>query len=763
MKSKPYVLSGACLFFVLTLRVCAQTQYPFQDPKLPIEERVNNVISLMTLDEKVGFLSSRPGLARLGIRSMGHCEGLHGMAQGGPSNWGRRNPAPTTIFPQAYGMGETWDTELMRQAGAAEGYEVRYMVQSEKYRRGALIVRAPNADLGRDPRWGRTEECYGEDPFFNGTMAAAFIKGLQGDHPKYWLTASLLKHFLANSNEDDRTATSSDFDERLFREYYSVPFRMGFEEGGARCFMAAYNLYNKIPCTVHPVINNVAVKEWGVDGIICTDGGAFANLIKPPQYYPDATQAAAGAVKAGINQFLDRGFSFGVTAALNENRLTEADIDKVIKGTLRVFIRLGLLDPPANVPYASIGAPDEPEPWTTNKHKALARLVTQKSVVLLKNSENLLPLDKTKLKSIAVVGPLANKVLLDWYSGTPPYTVTPLDGTKAKVGPNVAVDCATNNDNGDAVKLAKDSDVAIVCVGNNPIGVPGGAWGKVSVPSEGREAVDRKTITLEQEELIKQVFAANPKTIVVLISSFPYAINWTQEHVPAILHMTHNSQEHGNALADVLFGDYNPAGRLVQTWPKSLDQLPPMMDYDIRHGRTYMYFKGEPLYPFGYGLSYTTFEYSNLKTSAPSLPKDGSITVSVDVQNTGKRAGEEVAQLYVKHLNSAVERPIRELRGFKRVALQPGERKTVELALLAKSLAYWDETKRAFVVEAGTVELQAGSSSADIHLKKTVNVTNWNHERQTPDQAFHLQRGYVRRRLRVAGFRPAESRRHQPG
>jgi beta-glucosidase len=723
MKSKVYLLSGVCLFFAFTLRVWAQTQYPFQDPNLPIEERVNNIVSLMTLDEKIGFLSSRPGLARLGVRSMGHCEGLHGMAQGGPSNWGRRNPAPTTIFPQAYGMGETWDTELMRQAGALEGYEVRYMVQSEKYSRGALIVRAPNADLGRDPRWGRTEECYGEDPFFNGTMAVAFIKGLQGDHPKYWLTASLLKHFLANSNEDDRTATSSDFDERLFYEYYSVPFRMGFQEGGARCYMTAYNLVNKIPCTVHPVIQEVTVKRWGVDGIICTDAGAFANLTGRQGYYANSTEAGAGAIKAGINQFLDRNYRSPVTTALEEGSLTEAELDQVIRGTLRVFIRLGLLDPPDKVPYASIGSAGELEPWTTDKHKALARLVAQKSIVLLKSSENLLPLDKTKLKSIALIGPLADKVLLDWYSGTSPYAVTPLDGIKAKVGPNATVNCATSNDNGEAEKLAKEADVAIVCVGNNPIGVPGGAWGKVSVPSEGREALDRKAINLEQEELVKQVLAANPKTIVVLISSFPYAINWTQEHVLAILHMTHNSQEHGNALADVLFGDYNPAGRLVQTWPKSLDQLPPMLDYDIRKGRTYMYFKGQPLYPFGYGLSYTTFEYSSLKTTAPSLSKDGSITVSVDVQNTGKRAGEEVVQLYVKHLNSAVERPIRELRGFKRVALQPGERKTVELVLLAKSLAYWDESKRAFVVEAGTVELQVGSSSADIHLKRTVSVT----------------------------------------
>jgi len=730
MKSKSYLLSGACLFLAITMRVSGQTPYPFQDPNLPIEERVSNVISLMTLEEKVAFLSSRPGVPRLGIQNMGHCEGLHGMAQGGPSNWGKRNPHPTTIFPQAYGMGETWDTELMQQAGAVEGHEVRYMVQNEKLRRGSLIVRAPNADMGRDPRWGRTEECYGEDPFFNGTMAAAFIKGLQGDHPKYWLTASLLKHFLANSNEDDRARTSSDFDERLFREYYSMPFRMGFEQGGARCFMTAYNLYDSIPCTVHPVINEVAVKEWGVDGIICTDGGAFTHLFESQQYYPDASQAAAGVIKAGINQFLDRGFSSGVTAALDENRLTEVDIDKVIKGTLRVFIRLGLLDPNNNVPYAGIGAVGEPEPWTTDKHKAIARLVTQKSIVLLKNSKKLLPLDRTKLKSIAVVGPRADEVLLDWYSGTPPYTVTPLQGIKDKVGPNVTVTCTT--DSNEAAKLARLADVAIVCVGNNPIGVPDGEWAKVSVPSEGRESVDRKSITLEDEELIKQVYTANRKTVVVLISSFPYAINWTQKHVPAILHMTHNSQEHGHALADVLFGDYNPAGRLVQTWPKSLDQLPPMLDYDIRHGRTYMYFKDKPLYPFGYGLSYTKFRYSKLRTSARTLPGNGSIIVSVDVTNKGKLAGDEVVQLYVRHLKSkpvpstveGVERPIQELKGFQRITLQPGERKTVEIPLQASSLAYWDVDRHAFVVEAGKIELRVGGSSADIRLKRTINVKN---------------------------------------
>src|ERR1035437_8884954 len=704
----------------------AQTnQYPFQNPAMALEERVDNIVSLMTLDEKIAFFSSRPGVPRLDIRAMGQGEGLHGLARGGPSNWGRRNPVPTTIFPQAIGMAETWDTEVIHQAAAVEGYEVRYIAQNEKYGgRGGLIVRAPNADLGRDPRWGRTEECYGEDPFFNGTLVTAFVKGLQGDHPKYWQTASLLKHFFANSNEDLRDSSSSDFDEQLFREYYSVPFRMGFEDGGARCFMTSYNQWNNVPCTVQPVIRAVAINEWGVDGVVCTDGGAAANLINPNRqhYYTNATQAAVGEIKAGINQFLDNTFTAGIRSALQTNLLTEAELDQNLKGTLRVFLRLGWLDPATNNPYASIGAAGEPEPWLSEKHKAVARLVTQKSIVLLKNTKNFLPLDKAKLKSIAVIGPRANEVLLDWYSGTPPYRISPVDGIKSKVGDDVTVNFTTNSESTEAVKLARSSDVVILCVGNNPIGVPDGAWAKVSVPSEGREAVDRKSITLEQEDLIKQVCAANPKTVVVLISSFPYAINWTQQHVPAIVHLTHCSEEEGSALADVLSGDYNPAGRLVQTWPQSLDQLPPMMDYNIRNGRTYMNFKGEPLYPFGYGLSYTTFKYSNLKFSAARVAKTGDVTVSVNITNTDKRVGDEVAQLYIQHLHSVVDRPHKELKAFKRITLKQGEKKTIELKFEVNDLKYWDENLHRFVLEEDKIKLMVGSSSADIKFQDVVDV-----------------------------------------
>ncbi len=695
-------------------------QYPFQNPNLSIEERVGNIISLMTLDEKIACLGTNPSVPRLGIKGSGHVEGIHGLAQGGPGRWGRPTVIPTTTFPQGIGMAETWDTEILKQAGAVEGFEARYIFQSSKYHQGGLVIRAPNADLARDPRWGRTEECYGEDPYFNGTMAVAFVKGLQGDDARYWQAASLLKHFLANSNEDGREGSSSDFDERLLREYYSVPFRMGIVEGGARAFMAAYNAYNRIPMTVHPILKEIAVKEWGENGIICTDAGGMRLMVSDHKYYPDLEHAAAASIKAGINQFLDR-YPDAVRGALKNNLLAEADIDEAIKGNFRVMIHLGLLDPPEMVPFSSIKGTEDP--WLGERHKALARLVTQKSIVLLKNSAKLLPLAKRSVKSIAVIGPRADKVYLDWYSGTPPYTVSPLEGIKNKVEPDVKVSYAAGDDYEEAMEIARGSDVAIVCVGNHPTGGDNAGWKQVSQASEGREAVDRKSITLEQEDLIRRVQRANPKTIVVLISSFPYAINWTKENVPAIIHMTHNSQEEGNALADVLFGDYNPAGRLVQTWPRSLDQLPPMMDYDIRHGRTYMYFKGEPLYPFGYGLSYTNFSYSRLRSSSASLNRAGSILVRMDVKNTGNRAGEEVIQMYVKYLNSAVERPVKELKGFKRIALRPGETKTVTLELKAARLAYWNAAKKSFEVEKGRVQIMIGGSSADIKLRKIISVS----------------------------------------
>jgi len=719
MKRFNYFLIILFLDIVGIGSINAQFQYAFQNPELPVEERINNIISLMTLDEKIACLSTNPSVPRLGIKGTPHVEGLHGLAKGGPSNWGSRDPMPTTIFPQAYGMAETWDTSMLNLVGSIEGYDVRYAYQSKRFGKGGLVVRAPNADLGRDPRWGRTEECYGEDAWFNGTMAASFIKGLQGNHPKYWQTASLMKHFLANSNENGRDSTSSNFDERLFHEYYSYSFYKGVIKGGSNAYMAAYNAINDIPCTVHPMLKEVTMKEWGVNGIVCTDGGAFSLLVSKQKYYPDLGLAAAGCIRAGINQFLDKAYVEGIRGALAKNYITKADIDIVIRGNFRVMIKLGMIDPPEMVPFATIGVKDTIDPWTTEKNKSAVRLVTQKSIVLLKNSSNFLPLSIKKIKKIAVIGPWANKVLLDWYSGTPAYTVSPIEGIRNKVTPGVEVYFARNNNHDSAVNIARTADIAIVCVGNHP--TCDMAWGQCP-PWEGKEAVDRKGIDLEQEELVKQVYAANSNTVMVLISNFPYTVNWSQEHVPAIVHLTHCSMELGNALADVLFGDYNPGGRLVQTWPKSLDQLPPMMDYNIRNGRTYMYSKGDPLYPFGYGLSYTSFKYSDIHTNADHIKTSGDIMVGITLENTGKYAGDEVVQLYIKHLNSKVNRPDKELKGFSRVTVKPGERRVVEISLKAKDLAYWDKTRKSFVLEKDKVLVMIGASSADIKLQKTIEV-----------------------------------------
>jgi len=283
--------------------------FPFQDTTLSDDQRIDNLISLMTLEEKVDHLGSRlPGISCMGVKSTRIVEGLHGLALSGPANWAVRGKgaAPTTTFPQAIGLAQMWDPELHRELASWEAYETRYLTQNPGFKSAGLIVLAPNADLGRDIRWGRTEECYGEDPYLAGVMTTAYVKGLQGDHPRYWKTASLMKHFLANSNENNRLINSSDFDERLFREYYGYAFYKGIVEGGSRAYMAAYNKSNGIPCTVHPVLKEVTVEEWGQNGIICTDGGGFTRLVDSHHYYPGLPEAAAGCIKAGINMFLDR-------------------------------------------------------------------------------------------------------------------------------------------------------------------------------------------------------------------------------------------------------------------------------------------------------------------------------------------------------------------------------------------------------------------------------------------------------------------------
>ncbi len=648
-------------------------EYPFQNPKLDDEARLDNLISLMTLDEKIRCLSTRPAVPRLGIKGTRTVEGLHGLALSGPANWAvkGKGASATTTFPQSIGLAQTWDPELLQKVASVEADETRYLAQSPKYSSAGLIVFAPNADLGRDIRWGRTEECYGEDAFLAGKMVVAYVKGLQGDDPKYWKTASLMKHFLANSNENERTINSSNFDERLFREYYGYAFYKGITEGGSRAYMAAYNKYNGIPCTVNPVLKSVTVNEWGQNGIISTDGGAFRLLVTDHKYYPDLEAAAAGCIKAGITMFLDN-YREPLKNALDKGMISEKEIDGAVRGTLRVLLKLGLLDNSDQNPYTKIGIADTTDIWTKKEVHDLARKVTAESVVLLKNNNQLLPLDKTKIKSIAVIGPSANEVISDWYAGTPPYRITALEGIKNAVGDNVEVLFAQSNKADSATIAASKADVAIVCVGNNPLCYNVG-WAQSYVPSDGREAVDRQAISMEQEDLVKVVKKANSNTVLVVVSSFPYAINWSKKNVPAILHISQSSQELGNALADVIFGKVSPSGRLVQTWSASIDQLPPMLDYNIRDGRTYMYDKNEPLFAFGHGLTYTIFDYNGLKTDKPAIKDGETVNVTVSLKNSGNYDSDEVVQLYASFPNSKVEQPVKALKGFKRVFVPKGQ------------------------------------------------------------------------------------------
>lgn len=707
------------LFFTLLIASTTgiiHAQNVFNDPAVNEEQRLDDLIARMTLDEKVDALGNNTQVPRLGIQASGSVEGLHGIVLGGPT-YGDRANTPTTDFPQAYGLGETWDTNLLHRVATYISTENRYLFQNAKYRKSGLIMWTPNVDLGRDPRWGRTEECYGEDAFLTSRLAVAFIKGIQGDHPKYWRNASLMKHFLSNSNEYGRTFSSSNYSDKLFREYYAYPFYKGVTEGGSQALMTAYNAYNGTPCIMHPVLRNIVMKEWGLNGTLLTDGGAFRLLLSDHKRFDnDRAAAAAACIKAGITKFLDE-YKDAVYEALHRKLISVEDIEKAIRGNLRISLKLGLLDHTEDNPYAAIGVTDTIAPWSKPETKALVREATLKSIVLLKNQDHLLPLDRHKIKKIAVIGQRATEVLQDWYAGKPFYTVNVLDAIREEAGSDIEVRYVKTNRMDSARTVAAWADVAIVCVGNHPTCDAG--WEQAPVISEGKEAVDRQSLQLDQEDLLLQVAQTNPNTIGVLISSFPYAINRANQTVPALLHLTQCSQELGHAVSDVIFGHYNPAGRLTQTWVKNITDLPHMMDYDITHGRTYMYFKEKPLYPFGYGLSYTRFNYSGTTLNDRVIECGDTLRVCFNLKNSGDMDGDEVVQLYVSARKHTDKDPIKQLKAFQRISLRKGETKKVELTVPYTELQVWDEKQNRFILPDKEMTLEIGASSSDIRLRTT--------------------------------------------
>ncbi|RQX00522.1 glycoside hydrolase family 3 protein [Micromonospora inaquosa] len=833
----------------------AEPTYPFRDPHLPVNARVDDLLGRLTLDEKISWLHQyQPAIPRLGIGLFKTgTEALHGVAWSTDiDNNGAVVKARGTVFPQPVGMASTWNTNLIRQVGSAVGDEARgYHAQNPRV--WGLNLWAPVVNLLRDPRWGRNEEGYSEDPLLTAAMSTAYGSGMTGGDPNHLKSAPTLKHYLAYNNEVRRDVTSSNVPPRVLNEYDRAAFKPAIAADAATGMMAAYNLVNGRPATVDPDLATV-VRDWTDQPLMnVTDAWAPNNLVNSQKYYATQAEANAAIIKAGLSSFItdDTNAQPTITAikeALATGLLTERDIDARIREILNVRFRLGEFDPGGGR-YGGI----TPDVINSPEHQRLARQAAGEAMVLLKNERQALPLDPARTRKVAVLGPLADTLYSDWYGGDLPYQVTALDGIRERLGNSASVSgldgadrialkdvqtgryvsatgttdanpvlgtgatpalvaqfdvvdwgqdvvtlrnaangrylgynwgpfvtrdeqpngwyvqqqfklepqadgtvvlryvgyetkeswfgadtYVTIGDDGAlklgastpaaaahfsrevissgidrAVAAAKAADTAVLVVGSNPF-------------INGREAHDRTSTALSagQEALVKAVVRANPRTVLVLQTSYPVTIRWEQEHVPAIVWTTHAGAETGHAVADVLFGDRNPSGRLTQTWYRSDSQLPPdLLEYDIISSRqTYLYSRAKPLYPFGHGLSYTRFRYGQLRAGAQSVAADGTITASVDVTNVGSRAGTEVVQLYTHQRTSRDTTPIRQLKAFQQVRLAPGQTRTVTLRLPAADLAHWDVTRSRWVVESSVHDLMVGASAEDIRARAAVRV-----------------------------------------
>ena len=843
---------------------------PFQNPDLPTESRVSSLLSLLTVEEKIGqLMNAAPAIPRLGIPAYDWwSEGLHGVARAGRA----------TVFPQAIGLAATWDTDLMFRVATAISVEARAK-HHEALRQGrhgiyeGLTFWSPNINIFRDPRWGRGMETYGEDPFLAGRLAVAFVRGIQGDDPRYLRAVATPKHYAVHSGpEPDRHRFDAVVDERDLRETYLPAFEASITEGGAWSVMCAYNRVDGAPaCGSRRLLQEILRDEWGFSGYVVSDCGAIDDIRDGHRMTSDSAEAAALGLRAGTDLECGRAYR-ALGDAVRRGLVTERDLDTSLARLFRARIRLGMFDPAERVPFASVPYRENDSP----EHRALALEAARASIVLLKNEGGLLPL-RRDLRMIAVIGPNADDVdvLLGNYNGVPTEPVTPLGGIRAGVGrgtevlyargsewaagmpvltvvpgaalaheeegrrvtglrgmyfyshrpagepfgirtdpqldfawwtdpayPGLRADSFSVRWDGllvppvtgryalgiraqggvklmlddsvlvewsdrhvvltqwadldltagqarrlrveyfdrradasvqlvwsvpdprlreDAVEAARRADAVVLFLGISPrlegeempVSVPGFAGG------------DRTDIALPapQQDLLEAVVATGRPVVLVLLNGSALGATWAAEHVPAIVEAWYPGQAAGTAIADVLFGDANPAGRLPVTFYRSSEQLPPFTDYRME-GRTYRYFRGEPLFPFGHGLSYTRFTYRDLRVAGngpgdgrapgsesqaqvPSVRAGDSVSVSVEVENAGTRAGDEVVQLYLTDVSASVPVPIRSLAGFQRIALRQGERRRVTFTLAPRQLSLIDAANQR-VVGPGTFELSVG-------------------------------------------------------
>jgi beta-glucosidase len=719
MKINHKLLLSKVLFFLLTMVCFNQNsrpqqiyEFPYQNPDLTFEARVNDLVGRMTVDEKISqMMNTAPAIERLGIPAYNWWnECLHGVARAGVA----------TVFPQAIGLAATWDEELIFRVATAISDEARakhheFVKNNSRKIFQGLTFWTPNINLFRDPRWGRGQETYGEDPFLTGKIAVQFVKGIQGDDPKYFKAIATLKHYAVHSGpEPDRHSFDARTDERDLRETYLPQFEMGIKEGKAYSVMCAYNRYNgETCCGSNLLLRDILRNEWGFDGYIVSDCGAIDDIYRFHKVVETPAEAAAIGVGAGTD--LECGATYrNLKESLNKGLVTEQEVDVSVKRLFTARFRLGMFDPPEMVKYTSI-------PYGVNdseQNKALAKETALKSIVLLKNQGNLLPLKKN-IGTVAVIGPNSDQsfVLLGNYNGTPSDPFTPLRGIKEELtglsevlyaqGCNWVTGLPEKRTDevlkAEALETAKKADIVIMCMGITPR--LEGEEMKVTV--EGFSGGDRTRIDLPdvQQQLIREIHALGKPVVLVLLNGSALAVNWENDNIPAIIETWYGGQAAGQALADVIFGDYNPAGRLPVTFYKSVEDLPDFKEYRMEN-RTYRYFTGEPLYPFGYGLSYTTFKYSKFKV-AKTISAGDEVKVTVNVKNTGKVAGDEVVQLYISNLGSSVQVPIRALKGFKRIYLLPGETKTVTFSISPDAFSEINEQNKR-VINPGVFEISVG-------------------------------------------------------
>lgn len=847
---KKIVLSG--LLALVTCAHPAQAQELYKNEKATTHERVTDLLSRLTVEEKISLLrATSPGIQRLDIPKYYHGnEALHGVVR----------PGRFTVFPQAIGFAATWNPTLVQRIATVISDEARArwneldQGREQKSQFSDLLTFwSPTVNMARDPRWGRTPETYGEDPYLSGIMGTAFVKGLQGDDVRYLKIVATPKHFAANNEEHNRFVCNPQISEKQLREYYLPAFEACVKDGKAASMMSAYNAINDVPCTLNPwLLTKVLRQDWGFKGYVVSDCGGPSLLVNAHKYVKTKEAAATLSIKAGLDlECGDDVYDLPLQNAYRQSMVTDADIDSAAYRVLTARMKLGLFDSGEQNPYTRIS----PSVIGSKEHQQVSLDAARQCIVLLKNQKNMLPLNEKRMKSIAVVGINAGSCEFGDYSGSPVMApVSIVEGIKNRVGKDVKVVYApwksavdgmeliqganfpeglqaeyyedtqlqgtpkvrkdgwinfepanqapdpflpksplsirwtgklrptvsgqytfnfTSDDgcrlsiddkqmidswSGHAVRTdsvsmymeaGKDYQLKAEYYDNRDYAIAKLQWRVPQVEKKTRldlygeagkavrecetvvavlginksierEGQDRYDIQLpaDQREFLQEIYKVNPNIVVVLVAGSSLAVNWMNEHIPAIVNAWYPGEQGGTAVAEVLFGDYNPGGRLPLTYYKSLDELPAFDDYDITKGRTYQYFKDDVLYPFGYGLSYTTFKYSDLQAS------DGEeeVTLSFRLKNTGKRTGDEVAQVYVKFPGRDEIMPIKELKGFERISLKSGESRMVQIKLRKDLLRYWDEAEGKFVYPSGNYNMMVGASSADIRLQRDVSI-----------------------------------------